>query len=129
MSKRAVYTVGRFLKAEILFIGFTCRKFGQCGCHVEKKVKMVGDNRKNAIWALLIPQLVSDTDMQMQPIACKPNTEQTFAANRVPPFETFLPLFKRTREDISVDRGSSGSKLQSQTKVVGKVVQLNSSPF
>ena len=72
---------------------------------------MAGDNHKNAIWALLISQLASDTDIQVQPTSCKPNTEQTFATSRVPPFETFLPLFKRTREDISVERGSGGSKL------------------
>ena len=72
---------------------------------------MAGDNHKNAIWALLISQLASDTDMQVQPIACKPNTEQTFAASRVPPSKTFLPLIKRTREDIPVDRGSGGSRL------------------
>ena len=49
--------------------------------------------------------------MQVQPIACKPNTEQTFATSRVPPSKTFLPLIKRTREDIPVDRGSGGSRL------------------
>ena len=48
--------------------------------------------------------------MQVQPIACKPNTEQTLAASRVPPFETFLPLLKWTRKDISVDRGNGGSR-------------------
>jgi len=48
---------GRCLKVEQLFVGFTCSNFCPCGAQVEKELKMTGEKKENAIWALLLSLL------------------------------------------------------------------------